>query len=141
MGQQWCPGYFFGSWIAIFDTSNCWFLFLCHKPLLMSMPPPNHTEWERRFTQIFLSPPFWAFEKISKARFYVLGFRENLEGSILQFWAFEKISKARFCSFGLSKKSRRLDFDVLGFRENLEMELTTNDDSNTVRTSFLSVPK
>ena len=43
------------------------------------MPPPNHTEWERRFTQIFLSPPFWAFEKISKAQ---------------------------FCSFGLSRKSR-----------------------------------
>ena len=38
MGLQWCPGYFYGSWIAIFDTSNCWFLFLCHKPLLMSMP-------------------------------------------------------------------------------------------------------
>ena len=57
----------------------------------------------------------------------VLGFRENLEGSILR--------------FGLSRKSRRLNFAVLGFRENLEMELTTNDDSNTVRTSFLSVPK
>ena len=57
MGLQWCPGYFYGSWIAIFDTSNCWFLFLCHKPLLMSMPPPNHTEWEQRFTQIFLYPP------------------------------------------------------------------------------------